>query len=130
MCSNQKFFICKQCGNMVGLIENKGLPMVCCGEKIIELIPNTVEASVEKHLPAVTVSDDCDCSISVQIGSVPHPMEEKHNIAFVYVETERGGQRKCLKVGEEPKLTFCFADDKPIAVYAYCNLHGLWKTEL
>ena len=127
MCSKQKFFMCKHCGNMIGLIKDQGVPMICCGEKMTELVPNTVEASREKHLPDVIVSGD---SVSVQIGSAPHPMEEAHHIAFVYVETECGGQRKCLKVGEEPKLTFCFANDKPIAVYAYCNLHGLWKTEL
>ena len=127
MCENQKFFICKHCGNLIGLIDNKGVPMVCCGENMTELTPNTVEASVEKHLPAVTVSGN---EINVQIGSVPHPMEDAHNISFVYVETERGGQRKCLKVGEAPALTFCFSEDKPIAVYAYCNLHGLWKTEI
>lgn len=124
---NQKFFICKHCGNMVGLIDNKGVPMICCGEKMTELVPNTIEASTEKHLPVVTVSGD---SVSVQIGSAPHPMEEKHHIVFVYVETERGGQRKRLEAGEEPKLAFRFVDDKPVAVYAYCNLHGLWKTSI
>jgi len=124
---NQRFFVCRHCGNMAGLIVDKGVPLVCCGEKMPELVPNTEEASVEKHLPAVAVSGGC---IDVSVGSVPHPMEEAHNIAFVFVETEKGGQRKCLKVGEEPKLSFCFADDKPLAVYAYCNLHGLWKTEV
>ena len=127
MCGKQKFFICKRCGNMIGLIEDKGVPLVCCGEKMAELTANTVEASVEKHLPDFTVSGD---RISVNVGSVPHPMEEGHFIAFVYVETERGGQRKCLKVGEEPKLSYRFVDDAPVAVYAYCNLHGLWKTEV
>ena len=127
MCGNQKFFICEHCGNMVGLIDDKGVPLVCCGDDMTELVPNTVEASAEKHLPAVTVSGN---NISVQIGSVPHPMEEAHHIPFVYVETENGGQRKCLKVGAEPKLSFAFTDDKPVAVYAYCNLHGLWKTEI
>jgi len=127
MCGTQKFFICKHCGNLIGLIDNKGVPLVCCGEKMAELIPNTVEASAEKHLPTVTVTDD---GIAVAVGSAPHPMLEEHHIAFVYVETERGGQRKCLNAGEEPTLTFLFADDKPEAVYAYCNLHGLWKTEL
>jgi len=122
-----KFYICKHCGNMVGLIDDKGVPMVCCGENMTELVSNTVEASVEKHLPAVNVSGG---SLSVQVGSTPHPMENEHHIVFVYVETERGGQRKCLKVGEEPKLTFSFVDDKPIAVYAYCNIHGMWKTEI
>ena len=127
MCGTQKFFICKHCGNLIGLIEDKGVPMVCCGEEMAELVPNTVEASAEKHLPVAAVNGD---SITVQVGSLPHPMEEKHNIAFLYVETLRGGQRKCLKVGEEPARSFSFSDDKPVAVYAYCNLHGLWKTEL
>ena len=112
---------------MVGLIVDKGAPLICCGEEMTELVPNTVEASAEKHLPSITVSGS---TISVQIGSIPHPMTNEHNIAFVYVETEHGGQRKCLKSGEEPKLTFSFTDDKPVAVYAYCNLHGIWKTEV
>ena len=127
MKSKQKFFKCQHCGNMVGLIADKGAPLVCCGEKMTELVPNTVEASTEKHLPAVTVSGD---SVNVQIGSVLHPMENEHNIAFVFVETECGGQRKALNVGAEPKLTFSLSDDRPVAVYAYCNLHGLWKTEI
>ena len=127
MHGNQKFFICKHCGNMVGLINDKGVPLVCCGAGMSELVPNTVEASTEKHLPLVTVSGD---SVSVQVGATPHPMEEAHSISFVYVETERGGQRKRLKVGEEPTLSFNFSNDKPLAVYAYCNLHGLWKTEV
>ena len=127
MCSKQKFYLCKHCGNMIGLIKDKGVPMLCCGEEMTELIPNTVEASVEKHLPAVTVSSD---KISVQIGSVAHPMEEAHHISFVYVETEHGGQRKCMAAGSEPALSFSFINDKPIAVYAYCNLHGLWKTDI
>ena len=125
--SKQKFFRCKRCGNMVGIIDNKGVPLVCCGEQMTELTPNTVEASTEKHLPALTMSGD---KLSVQIGSVAHPMEEAHYITFVYVETESGGQRKALKVGAEPKVEFCFVNDKPIAVYAYCNLHGLWKTNV
>ena len=127
MGGNQKFFICKHCGNLIGLIDNKGVPMVCCGEKMTELVPNTVEASVEKHLPVVTAVDE---GFRVQIGGAPHPMEEAHHIAFVYVETVRGGQRKCLKVGEEPTAAFSFSDDSPVAVYAYCNIHGLWKTEV
>jgi len=127
MSSNHKFYICGKCGNLAGLIKSKGVPMMCCGQKMDELVPNTVEASVEKHLPAVTVSGD---SISVQVGSAAHPMENEHNISFVYVETEKGGQRKGLKAGDEPKLTFNFSDDKPLAVFAYCNLHGLWKTDV
>jgi len=127
MKSKQKFCKCQHCGNMVGLIEDRGAPLVCCGEEMAELVPNTVEASLEKHLPAVAVSGD---SVSVQVGSTLHPMENEHHIAFVFVETECGGQRKSLKVGAEPKLAFCLSDDKPVAVFAYCNLHGLWKAEI
>lgn len=127
MCGKQKFFICKHCGNLIGLINDKGVPLVCCGEKMTELAANTTEASTEKHLPVVTVSGD---SINVKVGSAPHPMDEDHHIAFVYVETERGGQRKCIKNEKEAAVSFAFVNDKPVAVYAYCNLHGLWKTEV
>jgi superoxide reductase len=112
---------------MIGLVEDKGVPVVCCGEKMKELVPNTVEASTEKHLPTVTVSEN---SISVQVGSIPHPMEDEHFIAFIYVQTKQGGQRKLLKAGAEPKAEFSFINDEPTAVFAYCNLHGLWKTEI
>jgi len=127
MCGNHRFFVCNHCGNMVGLINDKGIPLMCCGENMTELVPNTVEASVEKHLPAVTLSGD---SISVKMGSAPHPMTDEHYISFVYVETEHGGQRKCLMPGGNPEAVFSFADDKPTAVYAYCNIHGLWKTDI
>ena len=127
MSAKQTFFLCKHCGNLAVLVDDKGAPLVCCGEKMTKLTPNTVEASAEKHLPAVTVSGD---GISVQVGSAPHPMEDKHHIVFIYVATEHGGQRKRLSPGDEPKASFTFIDDKPAAVYAYCNIHGLWKTEL
>ena len=127
MKGNQKFFICEHCKNFVDLIEDHDAPLICCASRMLELLPNTVEASGEKHLPAVTVSGN---EIHVAVGSVLHPMEEAHHITFIYVETENGGQRKTLKVGGEPKASFCFTDDKPVAVYEYCNLHGLWKTEI
>ena len=127
MKGNQRFFICKHCGNLAVLINNSGVPMVCCGEPMTELVPNTAEAANEKHLPSVIVSGN---SAAVQVGSVPHPMTEEHHISFIYVETEHGGQRKALKPGEEPKAAYSFTDDEPVAVYAYCNLHGLWKTEV
>jgi superoxide reductase len=94
---------------------------------MVELVPNTVDASLEKHKPVVTVSDE---TVSVAVGSVLHPMQDEHNISFVCLETDCGCLHKCLKVGEEPKLTFNTSNDKPITVFAYCNLHGLWKTDI
>jgi superoxide reductase len=126
MGGNPIFFVCKHCGNIVEFIKNTGVPMICCGEKLSELVPNTVDASVEKHLPVVTVLGD---TVNIQIGSVLHPMEDTHHIAFVYVEATCGG-RKCLNLGKEPKISLSFSNGKPLAVYAYCNLHGLWKTEI
>jgi len=127
MADEQKFYICKHCGNIIGLLTSEGAPMSCCGEKMAELAPNTVDASAEKHLPAAELEAGL---LTVKIGSAPHPMEVEHAIKFVYVKTERGGQRKNLKIGEKPELIFSLYDDIPEAVYAYCNRHGLWKTEL
>ena len=127
MSGEQKFYICKLCGNFIGIIKQRSNQLVCCGQSMTALVPNTVEASVEKHLPAVTVSNN---SLKVEVGSVLHPMTDEHHITFVYVETQNGGQRKCLKIGSVPSVTFAFLEDKPVAVYAYCNLHGLWKTEI
>jgi len=122
----QKFFICIHCGNLIGMVLNKGIPLVCCGEKMTELVPNTVEASQEKHLPVIKADGN---NILVSVGEIPHPMEEAHYISFVYLETKNGGQRKSLKAGDEPVVRFSLVDDEPAAVYAYCNIHGLWKTE-
>jgi len=127
MNGKQKFFICKHCGNLLGLIEDKGIPVSCCGQEMAELVPNTFEASNEKHLPEATISGN---SMSVKVGSVPHPMVDEHYIQFIFVETKHGGQCKRLKPGDSPNAEFSFVDDKPVAVYEYCNLHGLWKTEI
>ncbi len=120
------FFKCPHCGNVIEKVVDSKVPVVCCGEKMVELIPNTEEASNEKHLPVVTKLDDC--KIKVEVGSVAHPMLPEHHIAFIYVETEDGGIRVNLK--DKPEAVICVCDSKPVAVYEYCNLHGLWKTEL
>ncbi len=122
-----RFYVCEHCGNIVGLIHNAGVPMMCCGQKMTELVPNTEEASVEKHLPVVAVDGD---KVNVKIGSAPHPMIDEHHIVWVYLQTDRGGQRKCLEVGSAPEVNFALCDEKPVAVFAYCNLHGLWKTDV
>ena len=122
-----RFYVCEHCGNIVGMIHDAGVPMMCCGKKMKQLEPGTVEASAEKHLPVVTRDGDV---VKVSVGSVSHPMTEEHGIVWVYLQTDRGGQRKCLKVGAEPVVSFALLDEMPVAVYAYCNLHGLWMTEI
>ena len=121
-----KFYKCNQCGNVVIKVVDANIPVMCCGEKMVELTPNTIDASGEKHLPVVTRIDEK--TIKVEVGSVAHPMLEEHHISFIYVETENGGIRVNLK--DKPEAVICTCSDKPIAVYEYCNLHGLWKTEL
>jgi len=125
--NNTRFYICSHCGNVVEMVKDAGVKPFCCGQKMDELIPNTVEASGEKHIPSVSVSGDV---VTVNVGSVNHPMVDEHFIEWVYVKTDKGGQRKHLKPGEAPNVVFHLGGDKPLAVYAYCNLHGLWKTEL
>ncbi|MBR6793530.1 MAG: desulfoferrodoxin [Clostridia bacterium] len=128
MCENSnRFYICEHCGNMIGMIHDAGVPMMCCGQKMTKLEPGTVDASREKHLPVVAVEGD---TVKVSIGSVAHPMAEEHHIVWVYLQTDRGGQRKCLCYDGAPEVAFALKDEKPVAVYAYCNLHGLWMTEL
>lgn len=125
--NNTKFYVCAHCGNVVEMVHDAGVKPFCCGQKMDELVPNTVEASGEKHIPSVSISGDV---VTVNVGSVDHPMVDEHFIEWVYVKTDKGGQRKHLKPGQAPNVVFHLGGDKPLAVYAYCNLHGLWKTEL
>ena len=121
-----RFYRCRHCGNVIVKLVDSTIPVVCCGEKMEELIPNTVDASNEKHVPVVTRLNDC--TIKVEVGSVAHPMLPEHHIVFIYVETENGGIHVNLK--DKPEAVICTCTDKPIAVYEYCNIHGLWKTTL
>ena len=121
--SKAKFFICRHCGNLVSMIHSSGAPMTCCGEKMTELSANTTDAAGEKHVPVVTVDGG---TVTVKVGSVTHPMLEEHYIQWIYLETEKGGQIKHLKPGEEPAAVFVVEDDEPVGAYEYCNLHGLW----
>ena len=126
--SNVNFYICEHCGNIVEKIVDKRVPVVCCGEKMKLLDAGVVEASREKHVPIVSVNGN---SVSVDVGSVSHPMTDEHRILWVYLETDCGSQRKNLRSGEPPVAAFSLSEgEKPVAVYAYCNLHGLWKHEI
>ena len=124
---NTKFYICPHCGNIVEMVHDAGVKPFCCGQKMNELIPNTVDASGEKHIPAVKVGEGV---VEVNVGSVDHPMADVHWIEWVQLVTDKGSYRKWLNPGEAPNVKFLLSEEKPVAVYAYCNLHGLWKTEL
>ena len=121
----QRYFLCEHCGNIVEMVRDKGVPIVCCGQKMTELIPNTTDGAAEKHVPVYRVQDG---AIHVSVGSAGHPMLEEHSIEWISIQTKAGGQRKPLKAGEAPEACFALCKgDEVEAVYAYCNLHGLWK---
>lgn len=120
-----KFFICEKCKNLVGMIKESSVPMFCCGQKMTELIPGESDGAVEKHLP---VCEQKGTRLIVKVGETEHPMLDEHLIEWIAVETEKGAQRKVLKAGEKPCAEFALTeDDRLVAVYAYCNIHGLWK---
>jgi len=121
-----EFYLCEHCGNIVEAIHNSGVPMMCCGQKMKKSQPNTQDASGEKHLPVISLENN---TVTVSVGSVLHPMTAEHSILWVYLQTDKGCQRKALEIGSEPIIKFALTDEKPICVFAYCNLHGLWKTE-
>lgn len=121
-----KFYKCRHCGNVVEKIVDSKVPVVCCGEKMEELVPNTVDAATEKHVPVVTHLDGG--RIKVEVGSVAHPMTEEHHIAFIYVETESSGIK--VNLSDKPEAIVTIGDQKVVAVYEYCNLHGLWKVDM
>lgn len=125
-----KFFLCTVCGNVVIKCIDSGVKVVCCGQQMQELVPSTNELFMEKHLPVVECGEDG--TIKVKVSSTTHPMTPEHHISFIYLETEHGGQVKYLMPDESPEVVFqgCDCKDKPVAVYAYCNIHGLWKTKL
>ena len=119
--SNVRFYQCKECGLLVLPFNGKEIP------GLTELVPNTVDASGEKHLPVVRAEGD---KLIARIGSVDHPMVPEHFIQWVFVETDKGIHRLDLQPGEAPEAVFSIPGEKPVAVYEYCNLHGLWKTSL
>lgn len=122
-----KVYKCDHCGNIISMISSSGVPVMCCGKKMVELVPNTVDASSEKHVPVVEVSAS---EVRVFVGEMEHPMVDAHYIEWICLETESGHQFRKLSPGEEPSAAFKLTGEKATAVYAYCNLHGLWKTEV
>lgn len=121
----QKFYICSHCGKIIAVVKDSKVPVMCCGQKMEEIIPGSVDAATEKHVPVYTVESNI---VTVKVGDVEHPMLPEHYIEWVSLQTKQGNQRKALKPGDAPQICFALCDgDEVEAVYAYCNLHGLWK---
>lgn len=121
----QKFLRCNKCGNMVAVVKESGVPVMCCGEAMKEIMAGEVEASTEKHIPVYKVEGN---KVFVTVGEVEHPMQEEHYIEWISIQTKFGNQRKVLEPGQKPEVCFSICEgDEVEVVYAYCNLHGLWK---
>ena len=120
-----KFYVCEHCGNIITYVRNSGVPVMCCGQKMTELVPGTVDAALEKHVPVVETAGNV---VNVKVGSVEHPMLAEHFIQWIALETNQGSQIKYLQPGQAPQASFALAEGEEVkAVYEYCNLHGLWK---
>ena len=120
-----KFYRCQHCGNLVTFLHDSGVPVICCGEEMEELRPGTVDASLEKHVP---VAETKGAEVHVKVGSAEHPMLAEHFIQWIALETNLGSQVKYLQPGQAPQASFVLAEGEAlVAVYEYCNLHGLWK---
>ena len=123
-----KFYRCEHCGNIVAIVEASGVPIVCCGDNMKELVPNTSDGAGEKHVPVCEVSGNM---VHVRVGEAEHPMTDEHYIQWIAIQTTGGNQRKCLKPGDKPEACFALCEgDEVVAVYEYCNLHGLWMKEM
>ena len=120
-----KFYICRHCGKIVAVVKDSACGVMCCGQKMEELIPGTTEAAKEKHIPVYTVENKI---VTVKVGEIDHPMLDNHYIEWVVLQTNQGNQRKTLKPGDKPEVKFAILDGEEVeAVLAYCNLHSLWK---
>jgi len=126
MATKQNVFVCELCGNVVEVLRTGAGVLNCCGQPMTRQTENTTDAATEKHVPVV---EKVDGKLLVKVGSVPHPMDEAHLIEWVEVVFGNVVARKELKPGDAPELTFCLPDG-PAVVRAYCNLHGLWQTEV
>lgn len=122
----KKFYRCKICGNIIGVINEGAGQLVCCGQPMNLLEPNTTDAAQEKHVPVYKLEGN---KLTVTVGDTLHPMSTEHYIQWIAVSSGKHTQRIELTPECEPKACFNISEDKPFTVYAYCNLHGLWKSE-
>lgn len=122
---NQRFFRCSHCGKIVAIVKDTAVPMICCGEKMEEIIPGRTDAAQEKHVPVYRVEGN---KVIVSVGEVEHPMTPAHYIEWISLQTKQGNQRKVLTPNDKPEVCFALCEgDEVQAAYAYCNLHSLWK---
>lgn len=120
-----KFYKCLHCGNIVEMIEDKNVPLFCCDEKMMELIPGSIDGAKEKHIPVIKEDDGL---VTINVGEIDHPMLPEHYIEWIIVHTDRGIYRKHLKPNDKPEAKFALLENEIVlSSYAYCNLHGLWK---
>ena len=127
MKNDRMFLRCTMCGNLVGMVEDGGVTPVCCGKEMKALKPNTTDAAQEKHVPVAKREGD---TLTVTVGSVPHPMTEEHHIAWIVVASGNLTQRIALSPTGAPEASFCVKGTEPVTIYEYCNLHGLWAAEI
>ena len=121
-----KFYVCEHCGNIIEYLNQTPVSVMCCGQKMTEMVPGTSDGAHEKHVPVVTLNGD---TVTVEVGSVEHPMVEAHYIQWIVIVTTRGSQIAKLKYTDKPKAEFKLADGEEfVAAYEYCNLHGLWQS--
>ena len=122
-----KYYICEHCGNIIEYVKESGVPVMCCGQKMTEIVPGTSDGAHEKHVPVITVDGN---HVVVEVGAVEHPMVEAHYIQWISIETTRGSQIRKLQYTDKPRAEFVLAEGEAlIAAYEYCNLHSLWKAE-
>jgi len=126
MAERNQIYKCSVCGNIVEVLHEGTGELVCCGEPMKLLKENTVDASLEKHVPVIEKTKK---GIIVKVGSIPHPMEEKHYIEFIEVITkDNKSDKKFLSPGDKSEAEFCISIDNVLFAREYCNLHGLWKS--
>ncbi len=121
----QQFYICTHCGKIIAIVKDSKVPVICCGEIMQAIIPGQTDASAEKHVPVIEVNGG---KVRVFVGSVAHPMTEEHYIEWISLQTTKGNQRKLLKPGDKPEVSFAICEDEQVkAAFAFCNLHSLWQ---
>jgi len=128
MTDQLKFFKCDLCGKVIELLTDHSNETICCGQEMVRLVPNHTDGAKEKHVPVVKIDG---VKVHVEVGSVLHPMTPQHLIQWIILQTNKGVYRKDLTPDMKPIADFVLPEgEHAVRVYEYCNLHGLWETEI